>query len=301
MTEGECRLCGAIGPLSESHVIPKFIFRWMKETSGTGYLRFGQNPNRRVQDGPKDFWLCGSCEERLSGFETAFAQNVFYPFCNGVTSRVEYGPWMLKFAVSLSWRVALKMQMEGGNHHLTDSHHASLRQAMTVWREFLLDLRPHPDEHEQHLLPVDSVNGVSGPSAPANLNRYFLRGIEMDLVAASPSDCFVYTKIPRFILIGFVAMKRPRAWVGTKLHLKKGELGPRKYDLPGGFGEYLVERCKRLESTKRKISAAQWDRIKNALRSNPDRAANSDAFRALQLDVELSGRNAVFPQDQNEP
>jgi hypothetical protein len=34
--------------LQESHILPGFVFRWMKETSATGYLRFGQQPNLRT-------------------------------------------------------------------------------------------------------------------------------------------------------------------------------------------------------------------------------------------------------------
>jgi hypothetical protein len=48
-----CRLCGEMKELQESHILPGFVYRWMKETSATGYLRFAQQPNLRVQDGVK--------------------------------------------------------------------------------------------------------------------------------------------------------------------------------------------------------------------------------------------------------
>src|SRR3989338_2133962 len=57
-----CKLCGINDELQNSHIIPSFIYRWLKETSGTGFLRFGQTPNKRVQDGLKDYLLCSSCE-----------------------------------------------------------------------------------------------------------------------------------------------------------------------------------------------------------------------------------------------
>lgn len=49
----ECRLCGQSKPLQVSHIIPRFIVEWFKETSATPYIRTGDEPNRRVQDGPK--------------------------------------------------------------------------------------------------------------------------------------------------------------------------------------------------------------------------------------------------------
>lgn len=40
-------LCGETKPLRNSHIIPKFVFDWIKET-GTGALRSGQNMNIRI-------------------------------------------------------------------------------------------------------------------------------------------------------------------------------------------------------------------------------------------------------------
>ncbi len=52
--QGKCRLCGKNADLQESHIIPSFVYRWLKDSSGTGYLRFGPEPNKRVQDGYKN-------------------------------------------------------------------------------------------------------------------------------------------------------------------------------------------------------------------------------------------------------
>ena len=45
-------------------------------------LRFGDNPNKPVQDGFKQKLLCSECEGRFSKFETYFANNFFYPYIN---------------------------------------------------------------------------------------------------------------------------------------------------------------------------------------------------------------------------
>jgi len=34
---GKCKLCGNRDELKASHIIPKFIYKWMKET-GSGYI-----------------------------------------------------------------------------------------------------------------------------------------------------------------------------------------------------------------------------------------------------------------------
>jgi hypothetical protein len=70
MPTNPCRLCSETKELRESHILPGFVYRWMKETSATGYLRFGQQPNVRVQDGLKLHLLCGDCEQRFNQWET---------------------------------------------------------------------------------------------------------------------------------------------------------------------------------------------------------------------------------------
>ncbi|MDQ6987940.1 MAG: hypothetical protein Q9M25_09070, partial [Mariprofundaceae bacterium] len=64
--KGTCRLCGQEQDLQKSHVIPSFVYKWLKETSGTGFFRFGMEPNKRVQDGHKFYWLCKECEGRFN-------------------------------------------------------------------------------------------------------------------------------------------------------------------------------------------------------------------------------------------
>ena len=294
MAMGVCRLCGEVADLQLSHIIPKFAFRWAKDTSATGFFRFSQKPNQRQQDGPKRQWLCERCEALLGKSESEFANKVFRPFCNGETSSIEYQEWMLRLAVSVSWRVALRMSEDGELGHLEDCHHRSLAMAMSRWRAFLLSEVPHPGEFEQHLLPVLELESFSGEAPPPNINRYFLRGFEMDVVNAGPLDGFVYTKIPRFIFLGFFALEHPRQWRSTKINLKEGMIGPRQYDVPGQFGDYLAGRIKNYGLKELGLSVPQQQRIDASIKTNPDRAVASDAFRALHHDVQMFGSELVF-------
>jgi hypothetical protein len=102
---GGCALCKRNVPLVESHIIPKFVFRWKKETSATGFLRFSQTPNKRVQDGLKVPMLCIDCEGLFNGFETPFSKRLFYPYISDGGQRLPYDSWLLKFCVSVSWRI----------------------------------------------------------------------------------------------------------------------------------------------------------------------------------------------------
>jgi len=88
---GVCKLCDETAELQVSHIVPRFVFGWLKDNSATGFLRFSGQPNLRVQDGPKLSWLCRDCEELLNDWETKFANLLFYPILKGDTATVQYG------------------------------------------------------------------------------------------------------------------------------------------------------------------------------------------------------------------
>ncbi len=102
--KGKCALCESERELQESHIIPRFVFKWFKETS-PGAIRSTQTPNLRIQDGAKLELLCADCENLISGWERAFCETIFTPFHLNQFKPVEYSVWALKFAVSVSWRV----------------------------------------------------------------------------------------------------------------------------------------------------------------------------------------------------
>jgi len=69
--KGDCVLCDTKDTvLQESHSIPKFAYDWMRETSKTGFLRDMDDVNKRHQDGPKKYLLCGDCERKLAVLES---------------------------------------------------------------------------------------------------------------------------------------------------------------------------------------------------------------------------------------
>src|SRR5215471_12695090 len=90
-----CKLCGNIQPLEESHVIPNFVFKWLKASAAIPFMRFGAQPNRRIQQGFTRYWLCRSCEEKFNVWETKFANELFYPLVKGETDQAKYEDWLL--------------------------------------------------------------------------------------------------------------------------------------------------------------------------------------------------------------
>jgi hypothetical protein len=287
---GLCRLCGEPRELQESHVIPSFVYKWLKETSATGFLRFSDTPNRRVQDGYKEYWLCFDCEQRLNVWETQFANKVFHPLNGDGGLRIRYEAWMIKFCVSISWRTLMKVQ-ESGLEHLNLTQQAAVKQTLDVWSKVLLDKLPHPARHEQHLLLFDAVTRDSTHGLPANINRYILRTVGMDVIR-SESTTFVFTKMSKFIVLGFIDVKHPRQWLGTKIHVREGMVGAGDCTVPIQLRDYIVEKAKRYASLVSSMSDTQRAKIAEAAWKDLDRVALSGTFEAMQNDVELSGHAA---------
>lgn len=285
-----CRLCGEPSELQDSHVLPAFVFRWLKETSGTGFIRFGQEPNRRVQDGHTKAWLCLSCERRLNVWETKFANTVFHPLNDNGAQRVRYGDWLLKFCVSVSWRSLSMMIEEAGVKHFSEPQQTATIHALETWRRFLLDEVRHPGSYEQHLLPFGLIDNLAG-NFPPNFCRYLLRAIEID-AAHGAKGAFIYSKLGRFVILGFIDLPHPKQWVGSKIHVEKGIITPRKYTLPIEFGDYMKERAGRQAALNGQISDIQLRKIDAAFRRDMDRLCRSGTFAAMTEDIRIFGDRA---------
>jgi hypothetical protein len=290
---GTCRLCQQTKELQESHIIPAFAFRWLRGPH-EGYLRHTQEPNRRVQDGLKLPFLCRQCEGHLSQFETDFANKLFYPFNTDGVERVGFGAWLLKFCVSISWR-ALSYQKETGRLlHFSPSQITATNRALSVWSQFLLGQIPHPQRFEQHFIPFDEEIALSSLSSlPPNINRYLLASIDMD-VGASATTAITYVKLGRFAIIGFIDVPNAKQWIGTKVPVRGGIIGPRSYVLPISLLDYLTDRAKKESAAGERISPKQHRKIDAAFLKDPTAATQSATFKAMRDDVKMFGDAAFY-------
>ncbi len=293
----KCALCTRSGDLQASHIIPRFVFDWLRETSATGYIRFSQSPNLRVQDGLKPRMLCWNCEQLLSTWEREFAETCFVPINNGRALKISYGPWMLKFATSVSWRVLRVLADSGGLTGFPDHILTKVNDALQEWAGFLLGSQSNPGSHEQHMFVVDVVESTSNDNAPANLSRYLSRTIDFDVAHANDS-VFSYAKMGRFILFGFVGMEYPRRWKGTRLHVQQGRFGQDDIELPSNIGDYICARARFTAEKSSQISERQQSKIRQTYERDLERAAQSETLRAMHHDVLMFATDAFRATQQ---
>ncbi len=287
----QCALCACSSDLQKSHIIPGFVFDWLRETSATGHIRFSQSPNQRVQDGWKPRMLCGGCEQLFSTWEKKFSEECFVPFNSGNVRNVTYGPWMLKFATSVSWRILQVFAASGYCSEFPAHIVNQINDTLQEWADFLMGKKPNPGRHEQHILLMGEIESASISNMPCNINRYLSRAIDPDVVHDQES-AMSYAKMGRFILFGFITMKNPRHWKGTKLHVQRGRFGQPDIELPSTVWDLISERARLTAEKYSQISERQQTKILESYQQDPDRVSQSDTLRAMHQDVWMFGKSA---------
>jgi hypothetical protein len=293
-----CKLCCRQRELRESHIIPKFVFDWLKESSATGFLRFSDVPNRRVQDGVNPDMLCDDCERLFNRWETQFATRIFHPLNRREAMRFDYEEWLLKFAVSVSWR-ALTWIEPYDLPELSRSSWPLIAKTLQTWEEFLLDKCPSPGPFEQHMILLDYPESIQNINDfPPNMNRFMIRGCHIDICHGEGHPLYIYVKMGRVTLLGFIGVEHPHQWVGTKIHVKRGTVGG-SIKVPIEFLNFTKEQARSWGDLNASISKKQKDVIKRSYDKNQDRAVKSETFDALERDVRFFGKEAVFGEDNS--
>jgi hypothetical protein len=256
-------------------------------------MRNTTTPNRRIQDGEKRYLLCSECEQIFSNWEKVFSEQIFVPLHDPepVKRALHYGPWAMKFAVSISWRVLMYYRDQEDGSHLNEHLQNEASKALETWRLFLLDKKANTKQYEQHLLPVDVIENATVSELSPYINRYLLRSVHMDVIA-SQRDAFVYTKLGRIILFGFIHESHRHDWRGTELHVGHDKIKPRDYYIPGWVSNYINNKASHVMEVMRNISPRQRESIEEMIDEHIDEIAASEGFRAMEYDVMLSGNKA---------
>jgi hypothetical protein len=164
-----CGLCKAKVNLCDSHILPKFLGKEMKRVTGSNTVVDVLRPKKsKAQDLAKVKLLCSDCEGRFSKWEDQFRRN----FIKEQLAPVEYEDWLVKFAVSVSWRVLTYLKYVKDDSRIDDSielnrfyktpleseFHNDADDALETWRQYLLDERNDVGRFSQHILVMNGRN-----------------------------------------------------------------------------------------------------------------------------------------------
>lgn len=292
-----CKLCGSAAPLKESHIIPRFIGRWMKKTAPTPYFRYGGDMDKRTQDLGKMKLLCGDCENLFSAWETKFANEVFYPMSNG-ESMLWYKNWLLKFAASLTWRAIQVRSFEEGKR--SEAFKQNMDDMELHLSRFLLGQAKNVGSYSQHIYYISGLAVPVRPGSPM-LNRYLERGVEIDFLKTDDlSEMMVYVKVPMFMFFSIGASKYRKLYETSRIK-KSGALHPKTHYLPGGILEYIISRANRMHELVNSMSpesrALADKALMKEIEKDPQKVANTKQMQALFADYKFYGKDAVVHKE----
>ena len=214
MAKGTCLLCKKTALIKNSHIIPSFVGKWLKNTSVTGYLRQIVNPNLRKQDIATENLLCDLCELLLSKYEDSFSKNIFYPYVNeeldewgvaqGSIKEFEYKEWLLKFMVSVQWRSLITSKELKNPQYI---HFVQpVMNVLREWEDFLLDRKGQSGHTKHYLIFLQNlVTGIGSlpPNINPRINTYLIRSLDTTF-ACNKKNIFVFSKSGPIVLISTI-------------------------------------------------------------------------------------------------
>jgi hypothetical protein len=278
VVKGICKLCSKEAHLQESHIIPKFAVKWMKQT-GTNYIRRISAPNKREQDGVKQRLLCSECEQRFSTAESYFATQIFRPFLAHKQS-VHYDGRLTYFVVSLLWRTLQRER--NAALAATCAHNAHFSFAELEWQSFLLGKGRLTNFNHLHIFITDLSS--SNDRLIENFNLYSTRATDATFFELK-GRCYIVAKFSRFIFVGILSSYATTDWVGTRILNGRGTLSvPQEiHDL--AFGGWLAARAQfAYKKFNSEISGNQRRVIEAHIREKLPDFSKSDLFNVAMAD-----------------
>jgi hypothetical protein len=282
-SDSVCPLCWRRAKLCLSHIIPAFAGRYLKETSATGYLRDGLNPNLRRQDIGKQQLLCTDCEQMFSRWENDFSQKAFPIVQADDFKELEYDSWLLKFVVSIQWRILVINHLEVASD--SPQFKSAIVNTLENWRLFLLGERNQPGGVHHLFVFAGAPTKISGRVHEKTLH-YFMRGIDATELVSS-RELGVYSKMLRSVFYSPIVPASPTGWKNTRIHAGPGRIvSPQELGMPG-FWSFIQHRITEVHA--KPVSKKQLHKITEAMLANPQRTVASESFKVRQATRRLIG------------
>jgi len=287
MSKGICKLCGIEDDLKESHIVPKSIYKWIKNTSATSFLRAGKNPNLRIQDGIKIRLLCGDCEQRFSSYEKYFIENIFKPInevepTEQTPVSFDYNDKLFYFINSIWWRI---IHYNSSNNELIKSKYWDVIQdCEKELKRFLLTFE-YPINCDK--IYINLLGYVEhAPPEYKNVNYFFMRSVD-PFIMFDDSACFFSLRIPSFWFFGNIV-----GLDDEKLNVLKLNPSGDTFKVSQGYilNEYNISsfigaRLKGYQDKFNEISKNQIDKITTDALKNREKLRESKSYVASQFDI----------------
>jgi hypothetical protein len=277
--QGNCKLYDTFGDLKESHIYPKFVINYIKE-SGSKYLRNFTTPNKRQQDGIKLHLLSEKAEQEFSKREKWFAENIFREYIENGKKSFDYKEDLFYFTMSFLWRI-LVIQLKHPNV-INQPYIKTLHEVEAEWKFFLKNGKYPLNYDRLYLFFTDRIK--SHTIEEPGVDYYFSRALDSTIVY-NDSGTFlaVYGKFARFVFWGVI-----KGGDDTKISdLKINPIGGR-LNIPQNFADpvmtsFFLNRIKQINSLP-KPTTQQQDKILEEILKDREVFLKSDAGQSITND-----------------
>lgn len=284
---GTCALCDKENVVLElSHIIPKFVIRYLKKIS-IGKIRTVGEPNAVAQDSEKHYLLCGDCEDRFNLSETLFADKVFRPFQFGRFTSIDYDKWMHYFLTSVSWRsliLDIDYFEEEGKIHPDDLK--LLKGSADIMKDYLMGRREDIGYIENHLFFFEEISSIP--------EEY--KGLDIHMSVSGTQGSYTvhnheagthatFTNMMGVLLFTIYSYGPEEKWENTLISLNKGTISVGGQFITSTLGMEIQYLAKSLEEAKTKLTDKTIDNINKTVEKNKDKIPGS---RMLDLKLKDS-------------
>lgn len=300
-----CRLCQLNKKQCNSHLIPKFIAKWIKDTSATGRFRSVINPGIPYQDISKQPLLCTDCENRLSKHETWFANNIFKPYvmeeldsygcAQGKIKTFSYDENLLKFILSIQWRLVVTRKKS-----LPPDLEKYLLKESECWRKYLMNESSVSGTGISHLIFLQNLASADGPveTLPKGVNQYILRAIDGTPLTKGKREVSMYSKIGPIILLTAVKPVKIKNMSDTRVKKNKGIIPTAQKLGHEQLNKWLfIQRPEEIIS-KLKLSESDWKSIERIWNKDPQKSKSSMTANVSYSDMMMhKGYKLILPKN----
>lgn len=283
---GTCALCKKENVILEhSHIIPKFVTRRIVKKSITGYMRNTFNPDQRLQDGDKQYMLCGECEDMFSKVETTFANQVFHPYKSENKQSFLYEDWLNYFIISVNWRTLyLDIKDFINDNSISEKQLMTLNDREKIMRDFLMGRINDFEGIENHMFFFEDIKSADksiSNAGPHSFMRHSSFGYS--LISHDYNGYYVVSNLSGILIFTLLKKGDIDIWDKTKIE-NKGiyKIGHQhvKSPIASDVIAYMAE-CREESSN---ISQKQHEIVVKDLKKNADKILGSEMYRDKEID-----------------
>lgn len=288
---GTCALCKKENcALENSHIIPKFVFRRIIKKSATGFMRNPFDPNQRLQDGDKQYLLCGECEDLFNISETLFANKIFHKYKEGNLKEFEYEEWLDFFISSVNWR-NLYLDLIGfkSDTSITKGILEFLICSEEVLRDYLLGRRKDISNIENHIFFFDDIESTTDKEiADAEPHSFFRHSsFGYTVICKDYDGYYIISNISGIIICTILKKSKIEEWENTFVKIDSGNFKVKNQKIKSPVMGDIMEHMKESRAAQHKINKEQSDKILNAIKKDPQKFIKSEMYKNNLLDKKL--------------